>query len=149
MAELIRSDSIAEASVGLATINALLDVDEASCVEVNAEDILIKEGLDKRVVIVGHFPFVPRVRQVAKELWVLERYPRGEDLPATRAEEIVPPSRCGGDYWEHTDQSHFRLSVFFVPTWCLCARHGWQCTAFAGIFRPWREYSSWHTRGGC
>ncbi|MGQ9493075.1 MAG: Rossmann-like domain-containing protein [Anaerolineae bacterium] len=96
LTELIRSHSIAEASVGLATINALLDVDEASCVEVNAEDILIKEGLDKRIVIVGHFPFVPHVRQVAKELWVLERYPRGEDLPATRAEEIVPQADVVG-----------------------------------------------------
>nr|MBC7244459.1 DUF364 domain-containing protein [Chloroflexota bacterium] len=96
LAELIRSDSLTEASVGLATMNALLDVDKACCIEANAEEILVKQGAGKRVVIVGHFPFIPRVRQVAEKLSVLELHPRGEDLPAARAEEIVPQADVVG-----------------------------------------------------
>jgi len=96
LAELIRSDSLAEASVGLATINALLEVDEAACVEVNAADVLIKRGTGRRVAIVGHFPFIPRVRRVAETLWVLELRPRGDDLPASRAAEVIPQADVVG-----------------------------------------------------
>ena len=96
LAELIRSDSLAEASVGLATINALLEVDEAACVEVNAADVLIKRGTGKRVAIVGHFPFIPRVRRAAETLWVLELRPRGDDLPANRAADVIPQADVVG-----------------------------------------------------
>jgi hypothetical protein len=90
LAQLIRSDSIAEASVGLATVNALLDVDVPACVEVNAGDVLVEKGADKRVAIVGHFPFLPQVRRAARQLWVLELQPREGDLPADQAAEVLP-----------------------------------------------------------
>jgi len=96
LAELVRSDSMAEASVGLATINALLNVDDTACVEVNAGDIIIKQGAGKRVAIVGHFPFIPHVRQAAETLWVLELRPRGDDLPAARAAEVIPQADVVG-----------------------------------------------------
>lgn len=96
LAGLILSQSISEASVGLATINALLDVDEQACVEVNAADVLVSHGAGKRVAIVGHFPFIPRVRRAAKTLWVLELRPRGEDVPANRATEIIPQADVVG-----------------------------------------------------
>jgi len=96
LAELIRSESLAEASVGLATINALLDVNEAACVEVNAAEILVERGTGKRVAIVGHFPFIPRVRRAAEVLWVLELHPRGDDLPAARAAEVIPQADVVG-----------------------------------------------------
>jgi len=96
LAGLVRSDSIAEASIGLATINALLDVDDTKCVEVNAEEIIVEQGAGKNVAIVGHFPFIPRVRQAAKVLWVLELHPRGEDLPASYAAEVLPQADVVG-----------------------------------------------------
>ncbi len=40
--------------------------------------------------MVGHFPFISRLRQVAKTLWVLERRPRMYDLPAEQAEQVLP-----------------------------------------------------------
>jgi uncharacterized protein (DUF4213/DUF364 family) len=81
------------ASVGVATINALLpDPDLDRCVDGNADELLLKMGARKKVAIVGHFPFVPRVREVADELFVLEREPHGEDHPATMAPQILP--RC-------------------------------------------------------
>ncbi len=90
LAALARSDSPVEASVGMAAINALLEVDETACTALNAREVIIEHGAGKRVVIVGHFPFIPRVRQAVEKLWVLEQRPRGDDLPAERAPEVIP-----------------------------------------------------------
>lgn len=86
----LRSPRPLEASIGMAALNALLDVDESACVEVNAEDVIIEKGTGRRVAIVGHFPFVDRVRNAAAECQVLELRPRPGDLPAERAGELLP-----------------------------------------------------------
>jgi uncharacterized protein (DUF4213/DUF364 family) len=90
LAELARSDSLLEASIGLAAINALLDVDEDACLEMNAEQVILEQGTGKGVVVVGHFPFIPRVREAARQLWVLEKRPGQGDLPAEAAPDIIP-----------------------------------------------------------
>jgi uncharacterized protein (DUF4213/DUF364 family) len=90
LAELLRSSSALEASIGLAAFNALLDVDEGICAEVNAREEILERGAGRRVAIVGHFPFVERVRQAAAECWVLELRPGPGDLPAERAAEVLP-----------------------------------------------------------
>jgi len=48
----------------MATINSLIEVDEQRCFQLNAGDLLVRKGEGKRVAIVGHFPFVPRLRSV-------------------------------------------------------------------------------------
>jgi uncharacterized protein len=90
LAELALSDSPTERSIGFAALNALLDVDEALCVERNAEEIILERGRGHRVAVVGHFPFVPRVRAAADACWVLELAPGPDDLPAERAPEVIP-----------------------------------------------------------
>lgn len=90
LASLIRSDSLLESSVGLATINALLDVDEHECVEVNAADVIAERGRGGNVAVVGHFPFIERLRPSTANLWVLELNPREGDLPASRASDFLP-----------------------------------------------------------
>jgi uncharacterized protein (DUF4213/DUF364 family) len=90
LAALARSPSVTEASVGVAAINALLEVDRESCVELNAEEVIVEKGGGRKVAVIGHFPFTPRVRQAASQLWVLEKRPREDDLPASRAAEVVP-----------------------------------------------------------
>jgi uncharacterized protein (DUF4213/DUF364 family) len=84
------SDRMTEVSIGFATLNALLDVDIRLCKEVNALDLIMEHGSGRDIAVVGHFPFVPRLQQVAKTLWVLERNPQGTDLPATKAPDILP-----------------------------------------------------------
>ncbi len=84
------SDSLTERSVGFATLNALLEVDETRCVALNAQDAILTQGGGRRVAIVGHFPFVPRVREVAASCWVLELNPGPGDLPAEAAAEVIP-----------------------------------------------------------
>jgi uncharacterized protein (DUF4213/DUF364 family) len=86
----LHSADILRTGIGMAAYNALLDVDEAACVEVNAEELILERGAANRVAIVGHFPFVDRVRQAAKDCWVLELHPRPGDLAAERAAEILP-----------------------------------------------------------
>jgi uncharacterized protein (DUF4213/DUF364 family) len=90
LAELARSNSLLEASIGLAAINALLDVDEDACLELNAEQVILDQGTGKSVIVVGHFPFIPRIREVARQLWVLEKRPGKGDLPAEAAPDIIP-----------------------------------------------------------
>jgi uncharacterized protein (DUF4213/DUF364 family) len=90
LANLLCSERILEASIGMAALNALLEVDEGAMTEVNAEQIILEWGADRRVAIVGHFPFIERVRQVAADCWVLERDPAPGDLPAGQAGEVLP-----------------------------------------------------------
>jgi uncharacterized protein (DUF4213/DUF364 family) len=90
LAALTESDSFTEVAVGLATINALLPQTPQQWVDLNAEDYLIQHGAGKNVAVVGHFPFVDRLRPLVNRLWVLELNPREGDLPAGAAPEILP-----------------------------------------------------------
>ena len=103
LAALVQSESLTERCIGFAALNALLTVDEAACVTMNAEEIILEKlrhvpgtsgevpgTSGKRVAIVGHFPFVPRVREAAGTCWVLELNLGPGDLPAARAPEILP-----------------------------------------------------------
>jgi hypothetical protein len=85
-----------EAAIGMAAINSLLEVDEKRCVELNAGDLIMKNGEGKRVAIIGHFPFVPRLRQAAKELWVIEKNPQDGDLSEEAAETFLPQADIVG-----------------------------------------------------
>ena len=85
-----RSENLLEASIGMATINSLIDIDESKCVEANAYDILLEKGRGKNVAVVGHFPFISMLKDSAKKLWVIEKRPLEGDLPEDVAEEILP-----------------------------------------------------------
>ena len=90
LAHMVSSDSLLEAAIGMATINSLLEVDLASCTEINASEVILEKGEGKRVAIVGHFPFLPRVREKAKALWVIEKNPREGDFNETEADRFIP-----------------------------------------------------------
>jgi len=90
LAGMVESASYTEVAIGLATINALLPRDPSQWIDLNAVDYLIRNGKGKKVAVVGHFPFVDRLRRIAKELWVLELNPKDGDLPAHVAPEIIP-----------------------------------------------------------
>lgn len=90
LAAMARSSHPIEASIGGATVNALLPRRSALWIEGNAGDMLARQGAGKRVVLVGHFPFIPALRAQVGTLWVLEQRPRAGDLPADAAAEVVP-----------------------------------------------------------
>jgi len=85
-----KSDIQFEASIGMAALNSLIEINESQCVELNAFDVLAEQGTDKKIAIVGHFPFIPKLRKLARTLWVLEMNLRPGDLPAEKAAEILP-----------------------------------------------------------
>jgi len=90
LARMAYSESILEAAIGMAAINSLLEVDEEKCRELNASQLIAEKGQDKKVVIIGHFPFVPRLREVVKQLWVIEKNPHEGDFAEAEAEKLIP-----------------------------------------------------------
>ena len=55
-----------------------------------AEDYIARQGANSQVALIGHFPFVSRLKDQVKKLWVLELNPKEDDLPASAAPEIIP-----------------------------------------------------------
>lgn len=84
------SKSILEAAIGVATINSLIDINESKCTELNARELIIEKGINKNIVIIGHFPFIPRLEEIAGDLWVIEKNPGPGDYTEETAEEFVP-----------------------------------------------------------
>jgi uncharacterized protein len=90
LARLILSDNLLEASIGIAAVNSLIEVDESRMEEVNAAEVIAHESKDKNLVVVGHFPFVERMKSIANNCWVIEKRPHGDDFPAESAGEYLP-----------------------------------------------------------
>ena len=113
LAELLLSESTLEASIGMAAVNALLPVDENACSELNAEEMIVERGAGRRVAVVGHFPFMPRLREVVSELWILEQRPKPGDLPAEDAAKVIPQADVvaitGTSLLNHTFEGLVRL----------------------------------------
>ena len=96
LAQMAHSESILEAAIGMATINSLIPIDSESCVELNARDLIAEKGQGKSIAMVGHFPFIPKLREIAKELWVIEKNPRQDDFTEEEAENLIPQADVVG-----------------------------------------------------
>jgi uncharacterized protein (DUF4213/DUF364 family) len=113
LARMAYSESILEAAIGMAAINSLLEVDEEKCRELNASQLIAEKGQDKKVVIIGHFPFVPRLREVVKQLWVIEKNPHEGDFAEAEAEKLIPRAdvigSTGTAFTNHTIERLLKL----------------------------------------
>jgi uncharacterized protein (DUF4213/DUF364 family) len=96
LAEYARSDDLLEASIGLAALNSLLPEPGVAEVELNAFEILAQAGENQNVALVGHFPFVDRLRPRVGQLWVLEQDPLEGDYPAEAAVDLLPQAKIIG-----------------------------------------------------
>jgi len=96
LARMAYSEGILDAAIGMATINSPLDIDEESCRSLNARDLIAEKGKGKRVAIVGHFPFIPKLREVVKQLWVIEKNPREGDFTDAEAGDFIPQADVAG-----------------------------------------------------
>jgi uncharacterized protein (DUF4213/DUF364 family) len=90
LAKYAYSTDLLEASIGVATINSLLDVDKSLAVEMNASEVLASRGRGKNVALIGHFPFIPQLRQAVGQLWVIEQRPAEDEYPAEAATKLLP-----------------------------------------------------------
>jgi uncharacterized protein (DUF4213/DUF364 family) len=90
LAEYARSDDLLEASIGVAALNSLLDVKEEEAAEINAFNVLVEEGRGRSVALVGHFPFIPKLHPLVRQLWVLEQHPSGDEYPSEATADLIP-----------------------------------------------------------
>jgi uncharacterized protein (DUF4213/DUF364 family) len=90
LVQMAYSESILEAAIGMAAINSLLEVDLDSCIELNAAELILQKGEGKKIAIVGHFPFISRIREKAKILWVIEKNPQQGDFSEEEAHRLIP-----------------------------------------------------------
>ena len=106
LARLVYSESITEAAIGMAVVNSLLDVDGRRCQELNARELILQKGRDRDVAVVGHFPFIPEIRRIARKLRVIENNPTEDDLSADEAESVIPEADVvaitGSAFTNHT-----------------------------------------------
>ena len=113
LAQMAYSENILEAAIGMATINSLLGIEEECCLNLNAGDLIVEKGKDKRVAIVGHFPFIPKLREITRELWVIEKNPQEGDFPETEAENLIPRADVvgitGTAFTNHTIEQLLKL----------------------------------------
>jgi len=84
------SDDLLEASIGVAALNSLLEVREDRSVEINAFDVLAREGQGRSVALIGHFPFIPKLRPLVVRLWVIEQHPADDEYPPEAADDLIP-----------------------------------------------------------
>jgi len=113
LARMAYSESLLEAAIGMAAINSLLEVNDEQCLELNASDLIAEKGKGKKVAIVGHFPFIPKLREIVKELWVIEKNQREGDFPEVEAENLIPQADVvgitGTAFTNHTIERLLRL----------------------------------------
>ncbi|MCZ7543912.1 MAG: DUF364 domain-containing protein [Anaerolineae bacterium] len=92
LASYVKDGQGPEVSVGWAVLNALVSdtIDVAAHAQADALDYLLTHGAGRRVALVGHFPFTPRLRAGVGHLDVFELAPGAGDLPASEAPARLP-----------------------------------------------------------
>jgi len=90
LARWVLSDNLLEASIGIAALNSLIEVNESQMEQINAAEVIARESKDKNLVIIGHFPFVDRMKTIARNCWVIEKRPFGDDFPEEAAQDFIP-----------------------------------------------------------
>ncbi len=77
------------ASYAMAAVNSILPVPR-DALPLKAQDLIRDRGKGKNVSVIGHFSFVEKMKQAFRNLWVFELHPRGSDLPADAAPDLLP-----------------------------------------------------------
>lgn len=96
LARMAYAESILEAAIGMATINSLLRIDESCCLNLNAGDLIAEKGKGKKICIIGHFPFVSGLHNLAEKVWVIEKNPQEGDLSKDQIEACIPQADVVG-----------------------------------------------------
>lgn len=79
-----------EASVGIATINSILEVDWTKLHTERTSDTLVEHAKDKRVAVIGHFSFIDRMRKVAEHVDEVGIEADTGDVPIADVRKALP-----------------------------------------------------------
>jgi uncharacterized protein (DUF4213/DUF364 family) len=91
LVKMVLSNKPTMVSIGVATLNALLLSRKPGNLETkDAEHAIIERGAGKRVALVGHFPFITRLKTLVGHLDVLELEPQPGEIPAEAAPIVLP-----------------------------------------------------------
>jgi uncharacterized protein (DUF4213/DUF364 family) len=93
LANLTQAEQPLLVSVGMAAVNALLPRQPCSWVDLNAEDVIGEHGVGKPVALIGHFPFIERLREKVGKLSVLELNPQPGDLPVSATGDVLKEAK--------------------------------------------------------
>ncbi len=96
LVKMSKSESLYEATIGMAALNSLIEVNIEKCRELNAAILLSEKSAGKKAVIVGHFPFLSQLRGIAEELWVIEKNPAEGEFSEEEAERLIPQADVVG-----------------------------------------------------
>jgi uncharacterized protein (DUF4213/DUF364 family) len=86
------SKDITQASLGIAAINSLIRVDAEKCVDQDGLQLVYDLGKGKNISVIGHFPFLERLKEVAKNLWIIEKHPQPGDITEEAGKDYLPKS---------------------------------------------------------
>ena len=87
IAQFSKSWNPTEASIGVAAINSLIDpVGE----KINGLDYIEEIAQGKKIVFIGHFPRLGKIKNRAKSLEIIEKAPKEGDYPDTASEILIP-----------------------------------------------------------
>jgi len=78
-----------EAGIGMAALNSLIEVDQRKLREVNAKQIIAERAAGKKLMVVGHFPFVEAMRESVQNLWVMEKRPQKGDVSEEEGYQLL------------------------------------------------------------
>jgi len=92
LAEYVFSKNLISASLGMACINSTLDFSEKEFEGINAFDVIKEKGKNKNVSVIGHFPFVDKLKKFTRNLFVFEKRLKLGDLPSSKIPDFLPES---------------------------------------------------------
>lgn len=90
LAQLLLSENVLEASMGMAAVNSAIEVDWEKTRSGKAQHLILERGEGKRLGIVGHFPFIERLSGRFSHVDIFEKQPRPGDLTEQDIPEFLP-----------------------------------------------------------
>lgn len=85
----LNSDILLKASIGMATLNSLIELPK-TIDRGNAFELIKTKAKNKNLGIIGHFHFVDRFCAHVNNCWVFEKEPQDGDLPENKINEYLP-----------------------------------------------------------
>jgi uncharacterized protein (DUF4213/DUF364 family) len=91
IARMIADENPLTASLGMAALNAILpDLPSRNLIDRNAGALTLDLGKGKNVAVIGHFPFVEKMKGKFRQFMVFEKKPRSGDLEESCIPEKLP-----------------------------------------------------------